>query len=93
MADLKQCDTCGKISPDENGLHIANHWPDFKLKHGTRDSPPLFSGSRTWTQVIGGFLTRHHEEATICCECYGLVRESFRKMLVERAKREGGGDE
>lgn len=26
MAELKKCDGCGKISPDEKGLHIANGW-------------------------------------------------------------------
>ena len=26
MADLKKCDGCGKISPNEKGLYIANGW-------------------------------------------------------------------
>jgi len=26
MAELRQCDTCKKISPNEKGLFIANDW-------------------------------------------------------------------
>lgn len=59
MAELTKCDTCGKVEEYEN-------WPDIQIKHGRDNSPPLFSGSWTWTQVIGGFLSQRYEEATIC---------------------------
>jgi len=26
MSEIKQCDGCGKHSPDEKGLHVANNW-------------------------------------------------------------------
>ena len=26
MAKFIKCDTCEAVSPDENGLYVANHW-------------------------------------------------------------------
>lgn len=26
MAIIKKCDTCDAVSPDKEGLHVANHW-------------------------------------------------------------------
>ncbi len=31
MADITQCDGCGKVSPDENRLFIANKWYVLKV--------------------------------------------------------------
>lgn len=33
MAQLLQCDACKAISPDENGLYIANHWTEISTQH------------------------------------------------------------
>lgn len=42
MADLKQCDVCKRISPDEKGLFIANHWvcikAEVKLRTGYEEN-------------------------------------------------------
>lgn len=27
-----RCDTCRKVSPDEEGRHIANHWAKINVK-------------------------------------------------------------
>jgi hypothetical protein len=27
-----RCDGCNKVSPDEDGLHIANSWADVRIK-------------------------------------------------------------
>ncbi len=31
MAELYKCDSCGKISPDENGLFLANNWVEVTV--------------------------------------------------------------
>jgi hypothetical protein len=40
MADLKQCDTCGVISPNNKGEYIANHWTTMRVVYaeGLRSS-------------------------------------------------------
>lgn len=38
MTDLKKCDFCGKLSPDERGRHIANKWYEiYKSDSSKRD--------------------------------------------------------
>lgn len=32
MATFEKCDVCGAQSPDENGLHISNHFTRVELK-------------------------------------------------------------
>jgi len=31
MASFLGCDACGAISPDKEGLHVANHWLEVKI--------------------------------------------------------------
>lgn len=89
MAELQQCDICKKISPDERGLHIANHWTHVHLDHCSDKPERLFSNTNRFTRVIGGFLTSHHEEALVCEECYSTIRGAF-AQAIERAERTGG---
>ena len=35
MSTVRKCDGCGKLSPDENGLYIANHWLKIQAYRGT----------------------------------------------------------
>ncbi len=30
---IERCDGCGAESPDEDGLHVANHWWDLESVH------------------------------------------------------------
>ncbi len=32
MADYKKCDGCGVMSPDKDGLFIANNWTEVTIK-------------------------------------------------------------
>lgn len=31
MATILKCDTCDRVSPDKDGLHVANHWTEIKV--------------------------------------------------------------
>lgn len=39
MAYVKKCDGCGKLSPDDNGIHHANSWYLVTVDHCSRRRP------------------------------------------------------
>jgi len=77
MADLKQCDGCGKISPDKNaipGPHIANHWTHMKTSHGHKDRGV-------------GRIDRLWHERIFCEDCISEIEAVITSL--ERNKEDG----
>ena len=56
MANLKQCDGCGIVSPDDRGMHIANHWVEVTVDPICRRS--------IYIETKRKFL--------LCEECFGV---------------------
>ena len=73
-----KCDGCGKVSPDKDGLHIANHWTEISV-----NSP--------WRRRNRYAKPEKH---TFCRDCISykeggdpesnIVREFFVKMFKGR---------
>ncbi len=70
MADLTQCDGCGKISPNEHGLHTANRWLEVTIKKRAIDSWPQ---SYIFCRACMGMV----ERSTPAKTCFGLIREKL----------------
>lgn len=64
--ELRKCDGkgCNLISPDENGLHVANHWTTVKTSHGIKDGP-------------AGRLDRSWHEKELCEKCMEKFEQIF----------------
>lgn len=76
MADFKKCDGCNKVSPDENGMHIANHWTDFVMQHRIRRNN----------------YTDNSQKVLLCNDCLPVPDNIFRewewaKSLINFFKR------
>jgi len=64
MSEIIVCDGCGKHSPDENGLFIANSWVDIAFNDGIDTS---FSFSSGWVKKV--------HKIKVCRECLGISEE------------------
>ena len=52
MAEIIKCDGCKLTSPDQEGLHIANHWVLVQWSRNHLDYECPASGDRFWNKLI-----------------------------------------
>lgn len=69
--NLIKCDGCEKISPDKDGIHIANHWVMIRFSHKHEDS-----GS--------GRVPRRWHEKEFCLDCWDRIQTSFEAKVNEK---------
>jgi hypothetical protein len=61
MANIQQCDGCGKVSPNERNEFIANHWFTVSVERSER---------------LGFFWGFNKQEFLLCEDCMGLGEHS-----------------
>lgn len=64
MSTIRKCDGCGILSPDEDGLYIANHWTKIKSSHGIIDAG-------------AGRVSREWHEKELCENCVEKFNQLF----------------
>jgi len=75
MSTIEQCDGCGALSPDDEGLYHGNHWFEVKVK------------SRSWA-FNNRFY--HPNEMLFCEKCMGIQERQphpFPSAVIRAIKR------